>query len=327
MRRPFISLFLILLLISMVSQANAWEVERPSDDIDFYEERIENCNCTDEVSTGIGVHIHKYVENDTWMPFSGRDGFILRIVGTANTRKGIYYDYEWQIPIPDFGPIFENTLNLGDNDGIWLDIPYIGSVAFYSGPGLQNSSLYEKVWVCSNGFLCFEGAYTNPTPQNIPSPEKPNTIIAPYWCDLDPAGGVISWGTFSYLGGSYFAVSWHNVLDKVNNKRQSFAVFIKNRGPNFLRAQNLIIFQYYNVEWNGFAILGIENHEGYEGTGFSPSNGETWVNKALRFSCFRNSPQIREMAIKLEKQDTTAEIYIDMNNYSLQSYNLGVCIF
>lgn len=320
-KKSFVSLFFILLLLLPFSHVFAWQVERPSNDIDFYEERIENCKCDEEVSVGIGVDIHKYVENDTWAPFNDRDGFIIRVVGTANARKGIYYDWDWQNPIP-LGPIFENTLNLGDDNGDWVDLSYIGKVAFYSGPGLQNSSLYEKVWVCSNGFLCFEGEYTNPTPQSIPNPEKPNTIIAPYWSDLDPAGGTISWGKYIYFGQSYIAIGWHNVLDKANNKRQSFAVFIKQRGINFPRAQNLIILQYYNVEWSGFALYGIEDQEGYKGNGCYPSNGEMWVNKAIRFECFRQSPQIKEMTIKLEKQDTEAEILTDMNNWSLQSYNL-----
>ena len=195
---------------------------------------------------------------------------VLRVVGTGNTRKGIQYDMSRRttLPIPEFGPVFPNTLSLGDNAGVWLSLSHLGSVAFYSGPGLQNSSLYTKVWVCSNGFLCFEGEYTNPTPPStVPDSQSPNTFIAPYWSDLDPTGGIISWGTFSYIGVEYLAVGWYNVLDRANYARQSFAVFIRHRSDNYPRYQNEITFQYYNVQCSSNAVFGIEDHEGYKGTG------------------------------------------------------------
>jgi hypothetical protein len=54
---------------------------------------------------------------------------------------------------------------------------------------------YDKVWVCSNGFLTLNKTSTNPDPQNIPNTNEPNPVIAVFWRDLHPEqGGSITCG-------------------------------------------------------------------------------------------------------------------------------------
>jgi len=328
MKKALTALFLILLMVNTLFPsvlAFVWEIERPSTTIELIEERVENANANDEAAAGIGVHINAYRESSTTPPFLERDGFELRVVGTANTRRGIQYDANWHDGLyfpPDIGPVFEHTLSLGDDEGVWLSLSYVGPITCYSGPGLQNNSLYSKVWVCSNGFLCLEGEYTNPNPPStVPNPQSPNAFIAPYWSNLDPAGGIVSWGMVGCVGVNYFAVGWHNVLDKANNQRQSFAVFIQERGTyeRTARFQNRIIFQYYDAQGSSNAVYGIEDQEGYKGLGGSPG---TWRIKAIELAGDTSAPEIREMTIKLEKQDTQAEIYIGTDCWELGGYNL-----
>jgi hypothetical protein len=126
--------------------ASTWEMERPSYTIEGIDERVENTNVNGEAAVGIGVDIYTYRENASDSPFSGRDSITLRVVGTANTRKGIDYTSEWHesLRLP-YGPIFEHTLSLGDDEGVWLNFPYSGLIAFYSGPGLQNNSRLKNL--------------------------------------------------------------------------------------------------------------------------------------------------------------------------------------
>jgi hypothetical protein len=212
-------------------------------------------------------------------------------------------------------------LTLGDNDGTWVDLDF--PIAFYSGPGLQNSSLYSKIWICSNGFLCLEGEYTNPNPPSvIPKPQSPNAFIAPYWSDLNPSGNKVRYGAFSYGASYYFGVEW-DVTDKANGKRQNFAVYIKKNSVYFTRKQNDVLFQYWNVSWSQNAFWGIEDQEGYRGVGGRGSVGA----RSIRFLGWNANweaytPEIREMTIKLEKEDTNTEIYIGKNFWELSGYNL-----
>jgi hypothetical protein len=110
------------------------------------------------------------------------------------------------------------VLGLGDDDGSWVHLPF--KVAFFSGPGEQNTSLYSWVWICSNGFICFDEKSNSSNPDLAQGSSKPNTFMAPYWSDLKPSSGIISYYV-DYVFGR-FAVSWYNVLDKKNGKRQTF---------------------------------------------------------------------------------------------------------
>ncbi|MGQ9506384.1 MAG: hypothetical protein ACUVTB_00825 [Candidatus Bathycorpusculaceae bacterium] len=195
-------------------------------------------------------------------------------------------------------------MNLGDDDGEWVDLPF--QVAFYTGPGgLPNSSLYSKVWMCSNGFLCFDNNSTSPKSQH--STESPNTRMAPYWSDLDPSGGVISY----YLPPGLphrFVISWYNVLDKKNGMRQTFDVIIYKRAEVWpdCRVPNKFVFQYRNVTWSYYAIYNVEDQAGYKGW-FSSLSEDI---KSLVFMPLSTSPEIRYLSIQLEKQDSNAKIHI-----------------
>lgn len=301
--------------------ASTFEMERPSAYV-VPNERVENANADSESAVGIGVHVNEYFENSPSGPFFENDGFILRVVGTANTRKGIWYECESsQYDAFPSRPWLPNELVLGDDEGAWVDIGF--SVAFYTGPCLQNSSLYSKVWLCSNGFLCFEGEYTNPSPPSvIPNCQSPNAFIAPYWSDLNPSGGTIRYGGFSYGVAYYFGVEW-DVIDEANGEGQNFAVYIQKNSPYFTRKQNTIIFQYWDVSWSGNAFWGIEDQEGYKGVGGRyPISARSLEFQGWNANWEPYTPEIREMTIKLEKQDDQAEIYIGTDFWELSSCNL-----
>jgi len=179
--RKLWSLLLITLFIlsQLVTIAFAYEMQRPSQDYTI-DQHDENAKTDNEASVGIGVHIYKYYENDISEPFYGNDGVKFRVVATANTRKGIEYDW-YNCPASAYWVEATKPTNITDDDsGVWIDIPF--GVIFYGGPGVQNTSaIYTKVWVCDNGFLSFDCDSTSPIPTYIPSPTLPNSLIAAYW--------------------------------------------------------------------------------------------------------------------------------------------------
>lgn len=241
---------LLILLVGTigVSPALAWEVEHPSDHVYFSPaDRVEGFTTNADASVSVGVDIYAYEENYPDLPFSNHDGVRLRVSALANTRKGIEYSYT----IVDYFPVpwVNASISTGivdDNSGAWIDLPF--PVFFYGGPGTQNkSAYYRKVWVSSNGFLSFDSPSNSPTPKHIPDQDSPNTVLAVYWADLDPAGGSINY----YSDDSTFVVMWDNVLNKQNGNRQTFEVMIEDlMVPAGGRGQTRIRFLYDTVTWS-----------------------------------------------------------------------------
>jgi hypothetical protein len=104
---------------------------------------------------------------------------------------------------PDtFGYRFVSSDEPGGPSPVWSDIALIGSpileldgddqlsepiplgfkFPFYGGE-------YDHVQVCTNGWLSFAGSTTAYTNQPLPTTASPETLIAPFWDDLDFEGG------------------------------------------------------------------------------------------------------------------------------------------
>ena len=309
---------------AQTSYQSYWSMDRPQKDIHFNStdynveppERVEGYGTDEYASVGLGVEIWKYEEQG----YEGdRDGVALRTVVTANTRKGIRYVFqknrldEWYDPSE-----LTDTGITGDDDGVWINIPFY--VRFYGGPGAQNTSFtYTRVWVSSNGFLCFNEESTSPNPHYLPNFNKPNGVIAVYWTDLDPSGGKI---TYWNQSDEVFIVAWYNVLNKANGARETFEVVIENRHVGgypasyaYARGQNVIKFLYKSV--SDSAIVGVENQEGSIGTMVPmPLNG-----KSVQLYPDAPSPEIRELSIIASKQDINAEIAI--KHHQPRGYNIN----
>jgi len=324
LKKIVITGFLILLLMlsllpSMVSAQNeesVWSMYRPSSYTPI-NERVQNAATDDEASVGIGVEIVEYFDNTTREPYQGDGGVTLKVAATANTRKGITYQSSWGLGLMDW--IEANTPIPGmdppeDDDVVQVDLPF--PVRFYGGPGVQNKSAeYYNVWVSSNGFLSFVSNSTAPNPTDIPDPSEPNTLLAVYWSDLDASGGTIKY----YADADYFVVTWRNVLDKANSQRQTFEVIISNTRAPSPRGQSKIEFLYESVMWSTSARAGIEDQEGYKGTGLpgTPSSGTS-----VHFIAANHSPEIRRITIKLQKDDSYAKIYPTISYLTLKGLNI-----
>jgi hypothetical protein len=263
MKKRAIVLILLLLLFYCAPRVFAWYHGRPSEDI-IIDEHVGNAASDRSATVGVGVHVVEYRENH---PTRG-DYVELVVVATGNSREIISYgsygdDYTWET--------VSEGLDLGDDEGVPV---YMGGpVRFYGGP---RSAEYEYVWVCSNGFLCFNEESTDPYySRSIPDIEGPNSFVAPFWKDLDPSqeGASITCGSVYYdsmhsVPAIYgFCVSWNNVPDK-HGVPHSFQVIMEYatdvvKGDD---TQSKIIFQYQTVALNDpGTTIGIENQRGSKG--------------------------------------------------------------
>ncbi|MEE9444025.1 MAG: hypothetical protein V3V19_00030 [Cocleimonas sp.] len=114
-----------------------------------------------------------------------------------------------------------------------------------------------QVYINSNGALSFSSWTTY---QNTELPTTPQTIIAPYWDDLNPTqGGTIKYDTFGAVGNRRFIVAWDQIPLYSNTATKcTFQVVLFETGN--------IRFRYSNTsQCNGSdATVGIqENNNDY----------------------------------------------------------------
>jgi hypothetical protein len=97
----------------------AWKVERPYRDVNI-KDRTDNSYTNGEVSVGIGVAIDDYDEDDA--DYGGSDVISMNITTSANSRRGITYDYSWWGDLVWYD-VYGPTNIVGDDVGAWIDIP------------------------------------------------------------------------------------------------------------------------------------------------------------------------------------------------------------
>lgn len=228
MRKIIVPLLLTLLISQMVSVCLAWKIERPSDKISIGD-RIAKCDTNGEVSAGIGVAIDQYIAD--YGRYGGADTVDMNITMTTNSRNGITYFVEteslrWHPP-SDLSNR-QDFPNTGDEWGHWVDFPTGFVFRLYGGYG---SAEYTRVFVSSNGFLCFDNqsASSAPSPPSTwPSVALPNAIVAPLWTDLeiDSVASIIT-GSYAMADYGVFVVIWNNARHKQSGQRLTFQVILE----------------------------------------------------------------------------------------------------
>ena len=115
---------------------------------------------------------------------------------------------------------------------------------------------YSAVRICTNGFLSFtSNAYTW-TNQGIPNSADPNSLIAPFWDDLNPSsGGAVYY--YADAANQRFIVEWDAVPHYPSGNAETFQVI--------LNADGTILYQYATVALNSSCTVGIENQSGSDG--------------------------------------------------------------
>jgi hypothetical protein len=292
MRKILTVLLLSFLVGTLINSVWAWQIERPrhSSSYDYMlPPRVENCSTDGIASVGLGVNPWAYIEHD--IKPQGYDGVRLNVTMTANTRMHITYNYDnsslfW---IEDNPLLDTKIVNAGDDYGFELNLtnpnePSAFSLfRFYGGAsGIEpmgvypGSAEYDKIWICTNGFVSFDNSNsTASTPNDIPSPQAPNALIAAVWSDLDVdnASSIIyGWRPLPYSTGTFF-VTWDNVLHKASGARLTFQIVLASAPgyygePSYGESQFMISYKSVGgLSSNNCFAWGIKDQEGYRGLG------------------------------------------------------------
>lgn len=147
------------------------------------------------------------------------------------------------------------ALSLGDNDNqgpFALGFPF----AFYG-------VLRDSVRVGSNGFLSFTSSSTRGDNQPLPFGGEPETLVAPFWDDLDPAaGGTVHVQAFT----DRFVVQWTDVPHATLGGVHTFQAI--------LHANHTIEFQYGALSDATSATAGVAGPYAYYNAGLQVAHDE-----------------------------------------------------
>lgn len=172
-----------------------------------------------------------------------------------------------------------SSIVLGD-EGVSTGIPIGFSFEFYC-------NTYSSLFVSSNGWLTFSGAYTS-DPQyvtgSIPGASDPNAMIAFAWDDLDPgSGGAIEYFTVGTAPNRKFVLSLSNVPHYSCSSCLVSMQVILEEGTNAIEFHNTRID---NHGATGTMTQGIEDDTGIRGLTVAGRNASTWsaTNDAFRIS-------------------------------------------
>jgi hypothetical protein len=103
---------------------------------------------------------------------------------------------------------------------------------------LFNGTIYKSIGISTNGFMQLGGeALASPQNQQLPSATTPNSVLAPFWTDLQPAGTDGTGGGRLYAayaafpsGRTWLVVEWNNVLAKGSSAKHTFQIWLQVGG-------------------------------------------------------------------------------------------------
>lgn len=126
------------------------------------------------------------------------------------------------LPLSAFG--IAPVAGVGDETIVNFNVP-----AFvYAG------NTYTRIGMVSNGYLVAGGGtgadvqYVN---QELPDPDRPNNVLAPFWTDLDPGtGGAMRAGILTDGVNNWVIFDWEDVVNYGTSAKNSFQVWIGING-------------------------------------------------------------------------------------------------
>lgn len=141
---------------------------------------------------------------------------------------------------------------------------------------------YNQVYIAASGYLAFTDEGIWPSQPRVPSPAKPNNIIAPYATPLRLATSGPANRVYYKSGGSapnrYFVVEWYQVK-YYEGEQYTFEVILYENGD--------IVFQYQTMSYGysyACGVAGIEDSTGLDGLNYVPFCRQAPSNKAVRFT-------------------------------------------
>jgi hypothetical protein len=160
------------------------------------------------------------------------------------------------------------------------------TIVNFNVPGFAYAGgTYTRIGMVSDGYLVVgggAGADVQFVNQDLPDPDRPNNVLAPFWTDLNPgAGGAMRAGFLTDGVDTWLVFDWENVVNYGTAAQNSFQVWI---GVNGVEDISYAYGGNLTAGADGLLTVGAENTFGnrgqnyyYNGTGTLPT-GVTELN-------------------------------------------------
>jgi hypothetical protein len=140
-------------------------------------------------------------------------------------------------------------------------------------------STYTRIGMVSDGYLVVgggTGADVQFMNQELPDPDRPNNVLAPFWTDLNPgAGGAMRAASLTDGTHSWLVFEWEGVVNYGTSDPNSFQVWIGVDGVEDIS----YVYDAVTGGAGGLLTVGAENSFGnrgqnyyYNGTGTAPTS-------------------------------------------------------
>jgi hypothetical protein len=146
--------------------------------------------------------------------------------------------------------------------------------------------IYQQIYIGTNGLVTFGAGSDSFANRPIPEDTPPNSLIAPFWDDLEIGDGRVFYKSRDIGGGKSFVVEWFQVNHYGGSNILTFEIILYENGN--------ILFQYKSM--NGdleAATVGIEDGDGIDGLQFLFNAPGINSGKAIRFLRPGPAPRVK----------------------------------
>ncbi|MEE9554603.1 MAG: C25 family cysteine peptidase, partial [candidate division Zixibacteria bacterium] len=205
----------------------------------------------------------------------------------------------------------------------WVDITGIGEPLTFSDDQNQGpfgfgfempfyDGYFNSLRICSNGWISFTSSATAYSNDPIPGSDDPNSLLAPFWDDLNPSdGGMIYFYTNNVDSA---VVAWVGVPRYIDGGSMTFEAILTADGD--------ITYQYASMQGTlNSCTVGIENDDGNDGLEVVYDSGYIADELAVRFllpvfwlgvdpmSGFNMPDESSEFTVTFDAAELTTGIY------------------
>lgn len=196
----------------------------------------------------------------------------------------------------DFGYTWDDSVPLnwinasgGTNTGISSETDHVGPIDIgFSFKYYENT--YTQLYISRFGFVAFNDNNIYNSQSRIPSPEKPNDVIAPHWVPAYSVNGYVRYLRGGSSPNRWFVVEWNRLeSDCCGNddpEEYTFEVILPENGD--------IVFQYRTMTVDGgyyCQASGIEDSTGLDGLSITHFCSQIAPKHAVRI--YRPAPSAR----------------------------------
>ncbi len=215
---------------------------------------------------------------DTY-PFAEAGRFLPQATGGPDE-----FGYTWD----DSVPLNWIDASGGTDTGIDSNTDHVGPISI-GFPFKFYENTYTQLYISRFGFVAFndDGIYNSQS--RIPSPERPNDVIAPHWVPVHNVGGYVRYLSGGTAPNRWFVVEWNRLQSNCCDdapEEYTFELILYENGD--------IVFQYGNMTINGSyfcQVSGIEDSAGEDGLSITDFCRKVQPNHAVRI--YRPPPAAR----------------------------------